>query len=238
MNAGAGTFNLSNFINTNNLITSSSSPANNATINGSRINISGDITLGVSLQGTTDIYYVGTGTWFSSIYSFLNDFIINTSGTLILNGSIYCRSSSFTYLRGNVRTKNSIFYLPSTTTLINCNKINFDRVIITSGITITMNEFFSGSANLKTNVTASSTTNYTITFQDNFEKIAKFVKLTNCTITRRNQLLMLTNIPDKKTNIGIRYNNNLPNGVPKNDPSVSQSMTYGANYLTSDPCFN
>ena len=49
---------------------------------------------------------------------------------------------------------------------------------------------------------------------------------------------MLTNITDKRTNIGVRFFNALPNGFSKNDPSVNQGMGYGANFITSDPCFN
>jgi hypothetical protein len=116
------------------------------------------------------------------------------------------------------------------------NKINWKTVVLPSGSTINMNEFFNGSAQVKTNVIPTSTTNYNITFIDNFEKIAKFVKLSNCTITRRNQLLMLTNIADKKSNIGIRYFNNLPNGVAENKPSVFNQSLAGPT-LVGDPAF-
>jgi hypothetical protein len=45
---------------------------------------------------------------------------------------------------------------------------------------------------------------------------------------------MLTNIPDKRTNIGVRFFNNLPNGVAENKPSISvQPMVSSA--LVGDP---
>jgi hypothetical protein len=199
-----------------------------------------------STQGSAIAIMTGNGviSQFSTAYPITTDIYINTSGTYTISGTLYYPNSKtviFSLIRGNVDARKGTLFITRvgvTHTLTNMNKINWKTVYLPSGSTISMNEFFSGSAQVKTNVLPTSTTNYTITFTDNFEKIAKFVKLTNCTITRQNQLLVLTNIPDKRTNIGIRYFNNLPNSVPKNEPSVNQSMTYGTIFLTSDPCFN
>jgi hypothetical protein len=101
-----------------------------------------------------------------------------------------------------------------------------------------MNEFFSGTPTKSVNVssvTAGST--YTIVFQDGFEKIAKFVDVSDCTLLRPLQLLMLTNNSLVRC-AGIRMNNQSPNGVAKNMPSINQSMSYSAGLLTSDPAIN
>jgi len=110
---------------------------------------------------------------------------------------------------------------------------------ITSGMTITMNEFFSGDAYTQTNITTTSTTNATVTFTDNFEKIAKFVNMNGVTFAKPQQLLLITNQPKKSRNIGIRYNNDLPNGISKGDPSVQNLLTVGQTrtLLLGDPAF-
>jgi hypothetical protein len=49
-------------------------------------------------------------------------------------------------------------------------------------------------------------------------------------------LLCLTNNSNKGGNIGIRYFNQLPNGVPKNSPTVAAAMAYSVANI-SDPNF-
>jgi hypothetical protein len=77
-------------------------------------------------------------------------------------------------------------------------------------------------------------------FQDTFEKLANFIKLANCTVTQRGQLLVLNNKSNGGRNIGVRYINTLPNGVAKhqqNQPAhfAGEPMTFGASGLVSDP---
>lgn len=215
-------------------------------VNGSAIYVKGNLRVGNysyavnPITGTSNIILIGTGTFSVTFNGFVyatlsNNLIINTGGTITFSGSILYSTGTLTYLSGKVITKNSILYLQSATTLINCHKINFDRVIITSGITITMNEFFSGSPGLKTTISPSAATNYTIAFQDGFEKISKFVNISGCTLAKPQQLLVITNSKRSSTNRGIRYINQSPNGIPKGKPSINSPMTFGAGGLLSDP---
>jgi hypothetical protein len=96
-----------------------------------------------------------------------------------------------------------------------------------------MNEFFSGSPSLVTNI-VSNGSNYTIAFQDGFEKIAKFIDIASCTLSKPLQLLLITKTKKSSTNIGIRYINQSPNGIAKGEPSINLT-TYGAGGLLADP---
>lgn len=224
------------------------SSTGNTTINGANIYCMGGTLEGFgnssNITGTSKFIFKENSSWGSNyqISSFLD--IIIDCNTLTLPTSFTGKyaivgDSTVTYLRGKTNKNSCLIIVASgDSTLINFNKIIIDNIKISSGVNLNMNEFFSGRPDRKTNILSSATANYTITFTDNFEKIAKFVNLSNCTLTRKNQLLMLTNIPDKKSNIGVRFFNTLPNGVPENKPSVNQGMVYGANFLTSDPCFN
>jgi hypothetical protein len=231
---------------TNDLSTEAFTAGTQNTLNNANLYISRNIRIGNSsllapIAGTIQIYYVGNGTWTSRTVanqSISASFTINTSGVLTLSGNVYfAGANTFTYRNGKVNTKNSTLNITGNSTFVNCNKINFDDVVITAGNTITMNEFFNGSPELQTIISSTSTTNYTIAFTDNFEKIAKFVNVNNCTLSRPQQLVMLTNTKKSSTNArGTRYNNQSPNGVAKNDPSVQNQMAYSVpKYLVGDP---
>jgi hypothetical protein len=232
---------------TNDLSTEAFTAGTQNTLNNANLYISRNIRIGNSsllapIAGTIQIYYVGSGTWTTNQtvanQSISASFTINTSGVLTLSGNVYfAGANTFTYRNGKVNTKNSTLNITGNSTFVNCNKINFDDVVITAGNTITMNEFFNGSPELQTIISSTSTTNYTIAFTDNFEKIAKFVNVNNCTLSRPQQLLMLTNTKKSSTNArGTRYNNQSPNGVAKNDPSVQNQMAYSVpKYLVGDP---
>ena len=249
---GTTTLTIPNELNVRNLTLNttafnSSSGIYPTTVNGSAIYVTGNLRVGNysyltnPITGTSNIILIGTGTFSSSFNGFVyatlsNNLIINTGGTITFSGSILYSTGTLTYLSGKVITKNSILYLQSATTLINCHRINFDRVVIASGVTITMNEFFSGSPGLKTTMSPSTTTNYTIAFRDGFEKISKFVNISGCTLAKPQQLLVITNSKRSSTNTrGIRYINQSPNGIPKGKPSISSPMTFGAGGLLSDP---
>jgi len=183
------------------------------------------------LTGTATFVFNKTGTWIHGTgISVSNNITINTSDTLTISGNVYYNSRTITYINGKVITKNSTLNLTAASTLINCHKINFYKVIATG--TITMNEFFSGSPNLVTDISGA----YTIAFQDNFEKITKFVNIKNCTLSRPLQLLVITNSPRSSTNTrGIRYINQNPNGIAKGNPSINAPMTFGVGGLIGDP---
>jgi hypothetical protein len=210
------------------------------TINGLfNVNVSGNLTAnGITVIGTATIVLIGTGTWTATNGSntFRIPIIINTNGIISLPNSLY-HESGLTYIKGTVKSNNTTitFGGGTVTTLVNLHKLIFKNVIIGASTTITMNEFFSGSPSLVTNISSTSTTaNYTIAFQDGFEKIAKFVDISGCTLTRPLQLLVTTNSKRNSRNSGIRYINQSPNGIAKGEPSVNLT-TFGAGGLLPDP---
>jgi hypothetical protein len=243
VSATSGTHSIASNFYCNNF--SSSNSAINFNNTGGDIYLYKSLTQGVAqLQGTATIYFVGGVTWnqtsLTANHHVKNNIVIDTSETVTFGSYVAYSTGTLTYKRGKVNTKGCTFSIQTaTTTLINCNKINFHRVVIDAGLTVIMNEFFNGSPELQTIISSTSTTNYTIAFTDNFEKIAKFVNTNGITFTRPQQLLLLTNQPKKSRNIGIRYNNDLPNGISKGDPSVQNLLTVGQTrtLLLGDPAF-
>ena len=215
---------------------------NQTTINGSTINVTSSIQmLGASgglTKGTTNIKITGgfitnSGMTLRSPLEIAGDVTIASGNTLIYN------TNTITYTSGKVTTTGSTLALTGPATLINMDKIAWNIVTVTVGTTLTMNKFFSGSPKQKTTIrSTTSGTAYTITFQDTFEKTAKFVNASDCSLTREGQLLMLTPNSDKGGNSGIRYINQSPNGIAKNSPSVVDPITYPSFGLVADPCFN
>jgi len=195
-----------------------------------------------TISGTATIVFNKSGYWYhTTAIPIQNNVEIDINGSLILF-PIYYQTGVLTYKKGNVLTKNlsliSTLNLTAACTLINCHKINFDRVVITSGVTITMNEFFNGSPGLKTTITPSSTTNYTITFQDRFEKFSKFVKVSRATLSNPGQLTVTTNKGNQLNNIGIKFApNQIANGLAKNTPSTPSTSPFGIqpSLLMTDP---
>jgi hypothetical protein len=234
--ASAGNVSLPNDIYVNTLIIDC---LNNPQINLNKIYVSSNLQIDNTntAVGTTEIVLTGDVTWNNTSNGQLKiNLTINSVGTIKLGTNIYYNSAKLTYISGKVITKNSTLNIQSVTTLINCHKINFNNVIISSGQTVTMNEFFSGSPGFITNVRSSSlTTNCTIAFQDNFEKISKFVNISNCTLSKPLQLLVITNSKRNLTNTGIRYINQSPNGIAKNKPSIINQTTYNSQMLIIDP---
>jgi len=235
--ASSGSINLPNNIYINSLTINCN---NNPNINLNNMNVYGNLQIDGTntANGTSKIILVGNGTWSNSSNGVLTIDVTINANVIELGTNIYYSSGTLTYINGKIISKNSTFNISTgtTTTLINCHKINFNNIKISSGHTITMNEFFSGSPSLVTNISSIGATNYTITFQDNFEKIAKFVNINNCTLSKPQQLLVITNSPKSSTNTrGIRYINQSPNGIAKGDPSVRNTMTFGAGGLLSDP---
>lgn len=226
------TFTLTSNLNCQNLTSAS------ATINGFNVNVNGNLTAnGIVLKGTSTIVLTGTGLWTATNASntFRAPIIINTNGIITLANSLY-HDGDLTYIKGIVKSNNTtIDFGSSIKTLINLHKLIFKNVVLGSLINLTMNEFFSGSPSVVTNISSSNiNNNYTITFQDGFEKIAKFVNISNCTLSKPLQLLITTNSKKNSRNRGIRYINQSPNGIAKGEPSVNLT-TLGAGGLLSDP---
>lgn len=192
------------------------------------------------ILGTTEIVLDSNSTWSQGASVTLrNNITFNSkSGPATVSGTITYNTGTITYASGTVTTKNSTLNLTGATTLINCHRIPFNIVTITSGVTITMNEFFTGTPAAKTTIQPSSTTNYTITFQDNFEKFARNVKVSRATLSRPNQLTVITDKGNKGNNVGIKfYSNQMPNGFAKNNPATPTQTTYLPGGLVTDPCF-
>jgi len=180
-----------------------------------------------------------------------NNIIINTSGTLAIIGvEPFCYGSgTLTYLAGNVYsniTQNTTysnnfptygptsimtdFYINGNCTLVNIHKIPFKSIQIAGGSTVTMSQFFNGSPKNTTYIQSTNTSNYTITFQNSFEKISNFIKISNCTLTRPLQLLITTKNANKGNNIGIRYINQLPNGIARKTTTMPTNLT-GSDFI-------
>jgi hypothetical protein len=193
-----------------------------------------------TLGGTTFIIFNGNGTWRNNTLRNISLRTIIDCISLELIGDPYFNGSSITYLKGKIKSDNGTLNFNGNSTVNNFNKVVLNNVLITAGVTLTMNEFFCGSPEVQTNVESTTTSNYTIAFTDNFEKITKFVNLTNCTLSKPQQLLMLTNTKKSSTNVrGIRYGNQSPNGVAKGKPSVTNTLTPGlGSFLVSEPIYN
>jgi hypothetical protein len=179
---------------------------------------------------------------FTGILTFINNtFFGNERPALIIGVGRY------TFLNGRASSTNSrgvknqgVLNISGNATLIGFDKFSgIGNISINNGLTLTMDKFFSGRPDCITNVFCGTTTGaYTITFQDTFEKFANWLKLSNCTLTRIGQLIVLNQKATTITgrNVGVRYQNVWPNGIPKNSPFTSDvPMAYGANGLVSDP---
>lgn len=201
--------------------------------------MSGTLDGAANISGTSTFYFKGNSSW-STIYSAfqfrLNTIIDCNTLTLPTVSNSYASYGVGTirYVRG-IFNKNARFTAASNCTIVDFHKCIIDNIIIGQTITVTMNEFFSGNPSKVVNIVSSTTTaNYTIAFQDGFEKIAKFVNITGCTLSKPLQLLVITKSKLNSRNIGIRYINQSPNGIAKGEPSVNQ-ITFGAGGLLPDP---
>tara|TARA_R110000868_G_scaffold47737_2_gene156072 strand:- start:725 stop:1762 length:1038 start_codon:yes stop_codon:yes gene_type:complete len=200
--------------------------------------IGGTLDGDANISGTSTFYFKGNSTWSTLYGGFqfrLNTIIDCETLTLptLTNRYASYGASTIRYVRG-IFNKNARFTILSNCTIIDFHKCIIDNIIVGQTITVTMNEFFSGSPSRVVNITSTTTTNYTIAFQDGFEKIAKFVNISSCTLSKPLQLLVLTKSKINSRNTGIRYINQSPNGIAKGEPSVNQT-TFGASGLLPDP---
>jgi hypothetical protein len=198
----------------------------------------------ITWTGTAKIVLGNNCTWSRTSDTGPISFNMEFQGNLNVGSTAFplmtFNASSLTYTGKNVEsaTVRGSLQIASNATLLNFNKVTFTNLIITSGLSLTMNEFFSGRANQKSIISASSTTNYTITFNDSLEKLAFYVKVSRATISRTNQLTVVTNRGDNGNNVNIKFApNQLPNGLPKNNPLVSNQSQLGS-FLLSEPIYN
>lgn len=142
------------------------------------------------------------------------------------------------YLSGVSNSKNVNLTISDTSTFINVDKMPFRSVSIPANRTMTMDRFFSGSDSNICQITSTGA-NYTIAFTDGFEKIAKNVAISGATLSRPNQLLVVTNArfnTNRGTNVGLRYKNEMPNGFSKGLQNGRNLIT-PSEMLVSDPNF-
>jgi hypothetical protein len=202
-----------------------------------------------NIQGTATIEMSGSGGYGTisgtrTIY-IINNFNINTGGVLTIqdtdnvstpsqSGYLSFGSNTVQYIAGRVITKNNSGQLGGTLwfqgncTVIGFHKLQFGKIqFLGNGITLTMNQFFSGIPKLYTTIGlyTSYTTNYNITFIDGFEKISRFIKISNCTPTKPLQLMILSPKANKGNNNGIRYINQSPNGISKKTTTNQSNQT-------------
>jgi hypothetical protein len=201
--------------------------------------MSGTLDGDANISGTSTFYFKGNSTWstlFSGFQFRLNTIIDCNTLTLptLTNRYASYGSNTIRYVRG-IFNKNARFTVLSNCTIVDFHKSIIDNIQLQGGQTITMNEFFSGSPSRLVNIASSNVnSNYTIAFQDGFEKISKFVNIIGCTLSKPLQLLVITKSKINSRNSGIRYINQSPNGIAKGEPSVNQT-TFGANGLLPDP---
>ena len=196
---------------------------------------------------------------------------INTAGTIFVidkmnttNNYSYTLmggSKTFTYTAGNLITK-TISTLPGSQlsfkggtiqfatghTINGLNKMTWGRIILAGGGTFTMDEFPCGNATVVTQMTSTSTTNYTITLTSNTnrnERIANFLRVKNCTLANANSRQVLITHPKGNlgSNVGLRFGDIMGHTIPKaletNQPKFKsgKEIAYGAMGLVSDPNF-
>jgi hypothetical protein len=202
------------------------------------------ITSSNTYTNTAKISFIGSGI-IAMIFgagTTVGEFEINTSGVVNLVGQL-AFSGTFRHVKGTVISKGSQVILRTGATVLGASRMNLDNVFIVGGSTITMDEFFSGTPQVPTKVVSSNNVNYTINFTDGFEKLAKNVRVSRCTIGKRGQLLLLSKGGFGVNNLGIRYYNQLPNGVSTDTQKFVNNNLAGmpalraVNMLVGDPVF-
>lgn len=184
----------------------------------------------IALQGGTWSGAAGTYTQLTLLID--GDVTLGTNANIGLNGTLVYKSGRI--LSGTLNLINNC-------TVIDFHKCPIPKVIVTVGVTVTMNQFFTGTPTSAASIVASTTVGqYTIAFTDSFERIGKDVIISGCVLSRPMQLIL--SLPRKinslrSTNNGIRYANQSPNGFSKNTPTVTGLSTGPAAGLMGDPSF-
>ncbi len=186
---------------------------------------------GVDYAGTTALVMLGDGMIGGDSGGY-NNLTINSSGTILFNCTnsqgFRLNGGTFKYLNGNIKTNNNIMKIDNDVTLTGINNLPFSGVTIAAGKTVTTDSFFSGLPNAYSNIRSATVgSNYTITFNNNKEQIARFVNISDCNISQSGRLLVVTNKGNQGRNSGIRYINQEPNGFPSNENTHISNFGYG-----------
>ena len=212
----------------------------NVTINGSPVYIeSGTLTSGPGngggILGTSQIIATGDGLTYLDSADKLPGFngqgtwrlpiTINIRGTFLMFGRLVISTGgSLNIQNGNVENRDGLINRSSlsvqaNTTLTNVHKCKFKIITITAGVTLTMNEFFTGSPEFKSIIRSTTTANYTVTFTDIVPKRAFHVNVRNCNVTQtlvRNQLNIINRDGNAGFNTGIIFGESGMCGFPLN----------------------
>jgi hypothetical protein len=214
------------------------------------INVKGNLGIGattgnINQTGTGGIILNGAGPqiWSQPNYNggALRTNLTISNPNVVISGIVGYGVGTLASTTSAIATRSTLVLTASCT--LNTSLINWNNVNILGGATITMNDFFNGTPQVPTKVVSTTTTNYTINFTDGFEKLAKNVRVSRCTISRRGQLLLLSKGGFGVNNLGIRYYNQLPNGVATDTQKFVNNNLAGmpalraVNMLVGDPVF-
>jgi hypothetical protein len=193
----------------------------------------------ITWTGTAKIVLGNNCTWSRTSDTGPISFNMEFQGNLTLGSTAFplmtFNASTLTYTgRKNAKVLGRLAI--GTATMTNMHKVTFQSLTITSGATVTMNQFFGGSPDLKSTIVPSSTTNYTISFSDALEKIARYVNVTRATVSRAGQLAIITPYANGGNNVGIKFApNQINNGISKNLPANDIQLGFVAQGLVKDP---
>lgn len=218
-------------------------------INGSSLRMYGNLTCGntnTQISGTSVLYLEGDGPQVVSMPvtattgAIRNDMVIDNKYTTF-TGTFFYNTGTLTFLSGIIAAA-ATFNIGVSTTIINAHLAAWGFISV-NVVTLTMNEFFSGTPDIRTTITPQSAAGFSVSFTDGFEKISKFIKITGANILNPNQLIVITDGWNKYAvqssaaqNRGIRGINTSPNGISKNKPSRLLADGYGlGTFLVSDP---
>ena len=161
---------------------------------------------------------------------------INTTGTITISGTVRISGNlTLSYIKGRIKTIGATLNIVQAVTLINIHHIFFKNVNISPGITVTMNKFFNGNPYAPCRIRSTTTAKYNVILTNPKTEIAFYTHVSDANITSNNLLIATTN-GNKGSNVGIKYINNLGNGLPLNSPNIKNpAMLAGVNGLLSDP---
>jgi hypothetical protein len=220
------------------------------TLGANIINVKGNLLINtttgnISQTGTGGIILNGAGPqiWSQPNYNggALRTNLTISNPNVVISGIVGYGVGTLTATTSAIATRSTLVLRSSCT--LNTSLINWNNVNILGGATITMNDFFNGTPQVPTKVVSSNNVNYTINFTDGFEKLAKNVRVSRCTIGKRGQLLLLSKGGFGVNNLGIRYYNQLPNGVSTDTQKFVNNNLAGmpalraVNMLVGDPVF-
>lgn len=113
-----------------------------STISSNTLTITENLVINGQLTGTSSIVYGGTGTWtaLDSTATILNNFTINTLGTLTISGTVYKGSNTITYTAGTVNDTGATIIIGTTlNTTCNISGKTWARLLVNGDITLLSN---------------------------------------------------------------------------------------------------